>query len=62
MNFNAIKEVMFRCRNNVELKRYSMDFAKGYCYGVLNTSNKIDDVEYNELSKMIDDIFDSKES
>ena len=62
MNFNAIKEVMFRCRNNVELKRYSMDFAKGYCYGVLNTSNKIDAVEYNELSKMIDDIFDSKES
>lgn len=62
MNFNAIKEVILRCKNNVNLKRYSMDFAKGYCYGVINTSNKIDDVEYNELSKMIDDVFDSKES
>ena len=62
MNFDAIKEVISRCINNVDLKRYSMDFAKGYCYGVINTSNKIDDVEYNELSKMIDDVFDSKES
>ena len=58
MNFDAIKEVISRCRNNVDLKRYSMDFAKGYCYGVINTSNKINDDEYNELSKMIDDVFD----
>lgn len=62
MNFDAIKEVILRCRNNVDLKRYSMDFAKGYCYGVINTSNKINDTEYNELSKMIDDVFDNKES
>lgn len=62
MNFDAIKEVISRCRNNVDLKRYSMDFAKGYCYGVINTSNKINDAEYNELSKMIDDVFDNKES
>lgn len=62
MNFDAIKEVISRCRNNVDLKIYSMDFAKGYCYGVINTSNKIDNVEYNELSKIIDNVFDSKES
>lgn len=60
MNFTTIKEVILRCKSNVNLKRYSMDFAKGYCYGVLNTSNKINDDEYNELSKMIDDVFDSK--
>lgn len=58
MNFSAITEVIFRCRNNVKLKRYSMDFAKGYCYGVINTSNKINEDEYNELSKMIDNMFD----
>ena len=57
MNFDAIKEVILRCRNNVDLKKYSTDFAKGYCYGVINTSNKINDDEYNELSKMIDDVF-----
>ena len=62
MNFDAIKEVILRCKNNVNLKRYSMDFAKGYCYGVLNTSNKINEDEYDALSKMIDDVFNSKES
>lgn len=60
MNFESIKDVILRCKNKVNLKMYSTDFAKGYCYGVINTSNKIDDVEYNELSKMIDDVFDSE--
>lgn len=58
MNFDAIKEVILRCKNKVNLKMYSMDFAKGYCYGVINTSNKINEDEYNELSRMIDDVFD----
>lgn len=57
MNFDTIKEIIIRCKNNVDIKRYSTDFAKGYCYGVINTSNKIDDYEYNELTKMIDDVF-----
>ena len=58
MNFDAIKKVILRCKNKVNLKMYSTDFVKGYCYGVINTSNKINDDEYNELSKMIDDVFD----
>lgn len=58
MNFDAIKEVILRCKNKVNLKMYSIDFAKGYCYGVINTSNKINEDEYNKLSKMIDDVFD----
>lgn len=58
MNFEAIKEVILRYKNRVDLKMYSGDFAKGYCYGVINTSNKINEDEYNELSKMIDDVFD----
>lgn len=62
MNFDAIKEVILRCKNKANLKMYSTDFAKGYCYGVINTSNKINEDEYNELSKIIDDVFDSKES
>ena len=61
MNFSVIKEIILRCKNNVNFKLYSNDFAKGYCYGVINTSNKINDDEYNELSKMIDNVFDSKE-
>ena len=56
MNFTAIKEVILRCKNKVNLKVYSMDFAKGYCYGVINTSNKINEDEYNELAKIIDDV------
>lgn len=61
MTFPDIKEVILRCKNKVNLKAYSIDFAKGYCYGVINTSNRINEDEYNELSRMIDDAFDSKE-
>lgn len=60
MNFSAIKEVILRCKNKVNLKLYSNDFAKGYCYGVINTSNRINEDEYNTLSRMIDEVFDSK--
>lgn len=60
MNFSAIKEVILRCKNKVNLKSYSNDFAKGYCYGVINTSNRINEDEYNALSRMIDDVFDGK--
>ena len=60
MTYDAIKEVILRCKNKVNLKAYSNDFAKGYCYGVINTSSRIKDDEYNELAKMIDDVFDSK--
>lgn len=60
MKYDAIKEVILRCKNKVNLKAYSNDFAKGYCYGVINTSSGIKDDEYNELAKMIDDVFDSK--
>ena len=60
MTLIEIKEVILRCKNKVNLKVYSNDFAKGYCYGVLNTSNKINTDEYNKLAKMIDDVFDSE--
>ena len=60
MTYDAIKEVILRCKNKVNLKVYSNDFAKGYCYGVMNTSNRITDNEYNELARMIDDVFDNK--
>ena len=62
MDYKAIKEVILRYKGKVNKKLYSMDFAKGYCYGVLNTSNKINEDEYDALSKMIDDVFNSKES
>ncbi len=60
MNFATIKEMILRCKNKVNLKMYSTDFAKGYCYGVINTSNKINIIEYNELAKMIDSVFDNE--
>lgn len=60
MDYKAIKEVILRYKGKVNKKLYSMDFAKGYCYGVINTSKRINEDEYNELSRMIDDVFDSK--
>lgn len=59
MNKENIKEIILRCKNKVNLKMYSSDFAKGYCYGVINTSSKITEDEYNELAKIIDNTFDN---
>lgn len=58
MKKQNIKEIILRCKNKVDSKMYSRDFAKGYCYGVINSSSKITQDEYNELAKMIDDTFD----
>lgn len=60
MNEMEIKELILRYKNKVNLKICSSDFAKGYCYGVINTSNRINEDEYNTLSRMIDEVFDSK--
>lgn len=59
MNKENIKEIILRYKNKVDLKMYSRDFAKGYCYGVINSSSKITQNEYDELAKMIDDTFDN---
>lgn len=60
MTYDEIKKIVLRCKNKVGLKACSNDFAKGYCYGVINSSSKITDDEYNELAKMIDDVFNSE--
>lgn len=58
--FEDFKEVIFKYKNKVSLKLCSNDFGKGYCLGMLSTltSDDISEDEYNELTKLIDDIFD----
>lgn len=58
MNKDNIKKIILRCKNKFDSKMYSRDFAKGYCYGVINSSSKITQDEYDELANMIDDTFD----
>lgn len=60
MNEMEIKELILRYKNKVNLKLCSSDYAKGYCYGVASESANISATEYDELSKIIDDIFDGK--
>lgn len=60
MTFNEIKELILKYKNKVNLKLCSNNYAKGYCYGVADLSEQISEDEYNELSRIIDDVFDIK--
>ncbi len=62
MKYEYIKQVIMQYKNKVNLKLCSNDYAKGYCMGVLSTTtaDEVSDDEYNELSKLVDDVFDSK--
>lgn len=58
--YEEFKDIIQKQKNKVNLKLRSIDFGKGYCIGMLNTStaNDISQDEYDELAKFIDDIFD----
>lgn len=60
MNFEEIKQLIMQYKNKVHMKLCSNDYAKGYCSGVAGSSEQINEDEYNELSKLIDDVFVSK--
>ena len=57
MNFEEIKGLILRYKNKVNLGLCSNDYAKGYCFGVVGSSEIINEDEYNELSRIIDDVF-----
>ena len=60
--FEKIKDIIKEYQNKVKLKLCSKEYAKGYCYGIINgimdTSKGINDCEYDELSKLIDETFE----
>ena len=62
MKYEYIKQLIMQYKNKVNLKLCSNDYAKGFCMGVLSTMTASDISEdgYNELSKLVDDVFDSK--
>lgn len=62
MNCEEVKTLIMQYKNKVNLKLCSNDYAKGYCMGVLSTmtADEVSEDEYNELSKLVDDTFDSK--
>ena len=62
--YQELKQLISEYQNKVQLKLCTIDYSKGYCMGVLReqTSESISEDEYNELSALVDDIFDSSQS
>lgn len=61
--YQEIKETISQYAERVKVKLCTVDFAKGYCSGVLSeqTSESISEDEYNELSALVDYTFDTSE-
>lgn len=53
---NNILEIIEVYKNKVKLKLTSKEYARGYLYGIMDSIIK-DNEKYDEISKMIDDIF-----
>lgn len=51
-----IEETIQTQKKKLELKLVSADFAKGYIYGKMDTM-PLPNEEYDELAKIVDDIF-----
>ncbi|WP_143323016.1 hypothetical protein [Clostridium sp. HBUAS56010] len=51
-----IELLIKRFEHKVELKLCSNEYAKGYCFGVIDATIKDND-EYDRLSKIIDEKF-----
>lgn len=62
--YQELKQLISEQEKRVQLKLCTLDYAKGYCMGVLSeqTSESISEDEYNELSALVDDTFDTSQS
>lgn len=62
--YQELKQLISEYQNKVQLRLCTIDYAKGYCMGVLSeqTSESISEDEYDQLSASVDDIFDISQS
>ena len=52
-----MKDYIEYAKSKIELKLWSVDYAKGYCFALLNNLCTPDSAdEYDELAKQIDDL------
>ena len=55
-NVDYIKKIIEEMKSKVNLSIVSMDYAKGYCYGLLDYLIDNDDI-YDDFARTIDDKF-----
>lgn len=54
-NIKKIKETIKKAKSKISLKVWSNDYAKGYCYAILNNTD-ISNENYDYYSKQIDEL------
>lgn len=62
--YQTLKQIISEYEKRVHSKLCTVDYAKGYCMGILSeqTSESISEDEYDELATLVDDTFDTSES
>ena len=54
-DIKKVKETIEKAKNKISLKLWSIEYAKGYCYGVLNNID-VSNEDYDYYSKEIDEL------